>query len=437
MDFKYQAFTYNAKILSPIHIGTGEKINKKEFFLSSGKLNIINLQELLKSRADDLEEISQKLTQNYSLSKLLKDSPSENVFKYSLPCEYNPVEILPHIKSIYQNPYLSGSSIKGAIRTCLLYKLLQSEEWFEEGKNILNSTLKKLSEKPDYEIKKLALQIGNDIGSEIEKNIFGGKEGHNSLRALQISDTDPAKDINSLQISEVKVLSLQIQGGTGWKKFSLYPETIKGSFNLSDKSGNNSTTLKGSIKVDNYLLEENKQNNARLGYRDQKNLIQNFSRFCNKYSYNRINEEINFFKNCELPEIAGWYENLKNLKINDSQFLLQIGWGTGFNSKTVTHYIFSDYMEEIRHCFKLGKKKARFHNRCASEVLSSYNKKGYYFCPACRIDCIKPEETVIMPFPKSRKIVFLNGKPHSPLGWVLFSLEPVKHKNENRKKSEE
>ena len=409
MSSKYQYFTYTVEVLSPAHIGIGEKLREREYFVSSGKLYAIDIKEFLSSisERDDLEHFIK------TLSNAKWDTSKENLYKYIIPCNYNPQEILTHIKSIYYEPYMTGSSIKGAIRTCLLQELLGSGERINFSKEKLKKVFKQLS---GQERKKISAQISSDIGGDIERYAFGGKNGYSSLRALQISDTGSVPS-SLLQISEIRVMSANLKNGLAWKKFKLYIETIKPSHREERK-------LEGTIKIDNYLLQDIPVMSERLGYTDQKDVIKNFSHLCRKYSNEKIKKEIKFFHDCDLKEVAIWYKKLEDLKLEENQFLLQIGWGTGFESKTVTH-TFSDEMENIRRYFNLGKRKIRIHLLCDSEVSPSYTKKDTYFCPACRYDQLPREETIVIPFPKTRRIIFGDGKPLYPPGWIKISVKSI------------
>ncbi|HPZ09667.1 MAG TPA: type III-A CRISPR-associated RAMP protein Csm5, partial [Candidatus Eremiobacteraeota bacterium] len=347
-------------------------------------------------------------------------NPHGNYYKYIITCKYNPQEILPHIKSIYYEPYITGSSIKGAIRTSLLKELLLLHDQRTLSTEKLKKIFKKLSNQPG-ERKKLISQASSDIGGDIERSIFNGKYGYNAMRALQISDTNSI-NYNSLNISEIRVLSLNMRNSVDWKKFKLYIETLKPSddFHKTDKNEN----IHGTIKIDNYLLEDSPAQRERLGYTEEKNIIKNFIQLCNKYSLERINREINFFIDCDIREIADWYKKLKNLNLKENEFLIQIGWGTGYECKTVAPS-FTQELENIRRYFGIGKKKVRIHISCDGEVLPSFNKKDSYFCTKCRIDRITREETIVIPFPKTRRIVFVDDKPAYPPGWVIISVERI------------
>lgn len=409
MSSKYQYFTYTVEVLTPTHIGIGEKLREREYFVSSGKLYTIDIKEFLSSISErgDLENFIK------TIPDVKWDTSKESLYKYIIPCDYNPQEILTHIKSIYHEPYMTGSSIKGAIRTCLLQELLDSKERINFSKEKLKKAFKQLS---GQERKKIFIQISSDIGGDIERSLFGGKNGYSSLRALQISDTTSIPS-SSLQISEIRVMSANLKNGVAWKKFKLYIETIK-------PSQEEEKRLEGTIKIDNYLLQDTPVMSERLGYTEQKDIIKNFSHLCRKYSNEKIKKEIKFFRDCDQNEISVYYKKLEDLKLEENQFLLQIGWGTGFESKTVTH-TFSDEMENIRRYFNLGKRKIRIHLLCDSEVSPSYNKKDTYFCPACRIDQLAGEETIVIPFPKTRRIIFAEGKPLYPPGWVKISVKSV------------
>jgi CRISPR/Cas system CSM-associated protein Csm5 (group 7 of RAMP superfamily) len=45
MSSKYQYFTYTVEVLSPTHIGIGEKLREREYFVSSGNLYAIDIKE--------------------------------------------------------------------------------------------------------------------------------------------------------------------------------------------------------------------------------------------------------------------------------------------------------------------------------------------------------------------------------------------------------
>jgi len=288
---------------------------------------------------------------------------------------------------------------------------MNEEENMSEIKISIDKSFKKITSSPDR--KKISIQIGNDICNNIEKIIFSRETGYDIMRTLQISDTSSVS-FENLEISEVRVLSVNLKKEPLWKNFKLYPET------LSPYKNGREVILQGSIKLDNIFLKEN-------FCKKESQYLKEFHNLCLKASNNIINKEIAFFRACGLSEIEKWYENLKGLPLEDNQFLLHLGWGTGFDSKTITHYFPEEVIENIRRYFGIGKKKVRFHTDCDSEVFPSLNKKGYYFCKNCMMDRISSEETILIPFPKSRKLIFNNGKPYCPLGWALITLEKGGH----------
>ena len=109
--------------------------------------------------------------------------------------------------------------------------------------------------------------------------------------------------------------------------------------------------------------------------------------------------EQDFFDNHGLAEIGDCYDTLLNeLKgLPKGAFILQIGWGSGYNTNTITQ-LFTDYenasgnpLMDIRKRFRLGQ---------------SRSSKVPYYSRA---------------FPKTRRIFYRGKNPISPFGWVKIS----------------
>ena len=48
---------YRLKVLSPLHIGTGEKLSGKEYYIHSDRVHIVDIPSLLKSNDDKIDKI--------------------------------------------------------------------------------------------------------------------------------------------------------------------------------------------------------------------------------------------------------------------------------------------------------------------------------------------------------------------------------------------
>jgi len=115
----------------------------------------------------------------------------------------------------------------------------------------------------------------------------------------------------------------------------------------------------------------------------------------------RLAQEINWFE--AIPgaqRLAGFYRQLQNARLGKGMFLLQIGWGAGWQSKTFGTHLQGDlaFMERIIGDYRLARGRRR------------------------------PND----PFPKSRRVAVAfnrdaNGRTSetaaSPFGWVLVEME--------------
>ena len=132
------------KVLTPLHIGNGEKWLSFQFFLYNGKIYFFDFDALRNafSKVLQREKMESLLTYHWSenkdkgrnkdgdsiLAKFLKNhgkSPAHIIqyAKYSLVCPSIKVggEVESFIKFGEKNVFIPGSSVKGAIRTAVLY----------------------------------------------------------------------------------------------------------------------------------------------------------------------------------------------------------------------------------------------------------------------------------------------------------------------------
>ena len=120
---------------------------------------------------------------------------------------------------------------------------------------------------------------------------------------------------------------------------------------------------------------------------------------CNFESQLLMQDEQYFFDYYDFSEIANLYDELinKNKKLTDGSFMLQIGWGTGYHSNTVTSLFTqgddaSVDLMALRERYRLG--------RSRSNQSAPYDSRE---------------------FPKTRRILYRGQNPVAPLGWVKIS----------------
>ena len=188
---------------SPIFIGNGLKISKKEY--------IFNKLEN-KAYIPDMVKMFNFLTENNLLNAyedyLLRDNidfavwlRNKNIKNYKDFCIYNigcqdvvfekssKKEIVPFIKDKYNKPYIPASSLKGAIRTALLsteimqkpnkfsrYKQSIEKNSFSDGRNKLLSRETKAVEQTAFNTLGFNKKKGNAVNDVLSGLIIGDSE---------------------------------------------------------------------------------------------------------------------------------------------------------------------------------------------------------------------------------------------------------------------
>ena len=135
-----EVFNCEAKVLSPIHIGSGEKYFASEYVKAKVKtkktiLNTIKRMDVsryymsldedkkddilrdLSNPNFDLGSFDKKISNNYMIYRAINKSKSN----------ISPNQEITESIKIFDQPYVPGSSIKGAIKSAILYGLIDEE----------------------------------------------------------------------------------------------------------------------------------------------------------------------------------------------------------------------------------------------------------------------------------------------------------------------
>lgn len=365
---------YKIEILSPVHIGSGEEISPMEYVIDE-KFHRIDMEALFRDNdfnADDFIENSK--FGSFYLGEFYADTGkrhilyTESISKDAKDYIINKKASIREFINTSGRVYIPGSSIKGAIRTAIMwYALKNDNELFYEMEDYLNEIINKKIKRS----RKFA-------GKEIEKKIFGNDAKHDLMKALFISDSEIISQ-SYLGVEDIRILTTRMYG-YGWKNFHTVLEALKPG-----------TRLDIEIKIDEFL----EKNYEKLGWnKKMTEYLRNFKQICNEYAKDLIDYELSFFKiynnDGRLDPIIDFYNNLYN-QIGDGM-TLRISWGAGWHGMTVGRLIEEDVLERLRHAYRLGKRR----------------NEPYY----------------VKPFPKTRKIIFENGKPKYPMGWI--KLEGIK-----------
>lgn len=222
---------YNMKlnIITPIHIGDGNgSLSKLEYSYNNGKLSIIDqvkFMDLLKREGqlgnyiNYVERVSSR-NERANLYYWLKDNIRRldanmiirDIAKYTIQIKVNDRKSLNDIKGCIKsmgNPYIPGSSIKGAIRTAILYKFI-----FENPNKFINEVqeikyLYKEAKHRGFYRTEFSRQTTN-LFTNLEKNVFRNQSDSKSeisgMSGISISDSSFAGISNLKAIQKIDYL---------------------------------------------------------------------------------------------------------------------------------------------------------------------------------------------------------------------------------------
>jgi CRISPR-associated protein Csm5 len=364
--------TYTLTCLSPVHVGSGRRWSKFDGAYEGQRWHVVDLDRVLARAVDATELASEMSGRDFSWGEYLRKErlPVAEVAVYSLPCPDNPADVTVReaLKDIDQRPYVPGSSIKGAIRTALLWRLMQELD--------VSGWTEKLGSNRSW------------LAQPLERAVFGKSPNHDLLRALHVGDSSAAA-AELLGIGLVWTYTLRnrqlIEKRENNSEHKIYVEWLPPG-----------TKLTTGINLDTYLFGARPDELLHFsGPKEQ--AVRQLASTCNKLSQAIIQAEKVFFAAHQLEPIRSFYSDLENVltQLGAGSFLLNIGWGGGWEVKTVGQLVQqalgSNRWRELRDQFGLGRK------------------------PGTRqIDWQAP-------FPKTRRVAYHQGKPFGPMGWVLLS----------------
>jgi hypothetical protein len=203
------------------------------------------------------------------------------------------------------------------------------------------------------------------------------------LRALQVSDSGPVSP-DQLSLERVNIYPTAGQRTQYGRQRGL---------DLDVEALRQGTTFQVLMKIEGYLFGDQAERELRFGKR--KNWLLNLPRWGRTVAGQRIAAEIEFFQQrADGRVVVGFYSRLVQTweGLEENEFLLQVGWGTGWLSKT-----FGKLLQEDARAFERLVKDYRLTMERGRQVGD--------------------------PFPRSRHLVRVGEHPAVPLGWMKVHLE--------------
>lgn len=391
MDTEQIRQTFAIVFWSPLHIDAGLAVRRHSFRLHNRQFIRYDEEMLLEGIGDDedllncfIEEGAGMLPLNHPACK------KAEIYRVGVDFSARPRDVYPHISDGTGNLYVPGSSIKGVIRTALLWANLDTSSGMQE--QILQQRDSRWAGEP--------LQRA----SFTKDPSLRQWQNYDLMRALKVRDSNRLSPKRHTRVIETRVGDLR-NNRLRWI-YTTHVECPRA------QPGE----LRVDVLTDRWLIYD-KEAQRLLDFQSKADWLNGWGKRCNQFAEHLIQHELTFARQFQLHFLEHFYRGLqRGMGAPPESVFLQMGWGAGWASKTVSEGYGQDFIDEARRRFSLGRI-LRQHRNCGGSV----QRKGRnYICSKCKrtIRQRDIELLLVEPFPKSRKIAFQNGEPYQPMGWI-------------------
>lgn len=372
MNFDYTTYQVTVTPLTPLHIGSGTRLLKDyDYAVRHNRTWRINEDALLAAQLADNPDLADTLARTPPVQLLQApdyrlDSP---FFRYTLAgqprAKEQGAQLQELLKTVHDEPYLPGSSLKGAIRTALAW-----QGWQEQGRR---PALRDLERNRRF------------AGRRIEQELLGSDPNHDLLRALQVSDSRAAGQDRLILVNVQVVTRRGLQAPIELE--AIRPDTP---FTLT-------------IKVDNRLLGDwAARHRLRLG--GNTTWLTHLAEVIQQHTQQRVQDEAAWYRERSGAEsTVKFFQQLLTARLPPGSCLLQMGWGTGWSDKTYGSHLQGDprFIDALVKDYRLS--------------IGNRHNPGDPFP--------KSRRSVVQTFKDKRGQI--RQKATVPLGWVLMEMKAV------------
>ena len=334
------------KTLSPIHIGSGKDYGPSEYVKAKAKqkgkpVNIIKRVDFAKFYTTLDETDQEKFLSDLSNSDFRLEQYDPKISKEFT--RYNsidrtktePTDIVEHIKTS-DKLYIPGSSIKGAIKTAIFYKLFEINDTNDVHRLIRRSNRGGFIDRRGYN-KFIDSYFSAPRGNSAQTSI---------MRFLHIPDTTTIK---TPTIHEVVSVMAKERGRMpdGNQFYSRRGNTIRSFLETIDK---------GKVLKSDFNISYDKKIINKIGLSDKMDIldINYIKKSIYEFSDDLIQYELEFADKYDIKYLTNFYNKISKLNTKETP-LLRIGAGSGLMATTIGMKI-KDYdsnlFEKIRGTFK-------------------------------------------------------------------------------------
>jgi CRISPR-associated protein Csm5 len=376
---------YRATVLTPTLVGDGNRLSPIDYMVWRDQVNVLHQTRIFKllAKGPRLEGYLTQLrkaskldfaswggfAQNYADRRIPFEDPAYTPYWNNAPVENLSI---PTFAATDAGPFLPGAAIKGALRTAYVFARTKPAAMRELAEKLTAG--ERLARRPSESMEQHAV----------------GSGGSDRLRAISVGDSDH-RSRETFKVYMLRLSTLIARGpeqyALGWKQAGRgavdgrRPEESTPTFAEMAAPG---TAFEGNWRENDFLNREEVRQVLRWS---QPVTHQSLFDAANLYAAKQLELHAQYAKWSGLEalgaSVAGLQSRLDAVR-NEGGCLVAIGWGAGFLSKSAA--IGAD---EAEHRKLLGM--MPFYQRAIQTGL---------------------------PFPKTRRVVFLKNKPAALPGWM-------------------
>jgi CRISPR-associated protein Csm5 len=378
---------YRVTVLTPTLVGDGRALAPIDYMVWKDHVNVLDhnkifammakrpvfegyLSQLRRAEKFDFQSWG-GLAQSAALRRIPFESAAYSAIWDRARAEHL---FIPTFHAGPQGPFLPGSALRGALRTALVHKL-----WTERGEKLFSAWEKQFQN-----------ERGFRYAAQAEESASLGVRGQDRMRAVAASDS-LAVSRDNFRVYLTRTATLVKQGTAlqlGWKtapRGSVEAKRVQESVPLFCEMAVPGSTFEGSWQNRPFFAQPAilKALGGRPSLTHEK-----LSEAANLWSAQELRLQRAYAATAQLPYLNQLLEELEKrlefIQGSGRGCLLQIGWGGGFTAKAALgDTTIPAYRETLR--------------------------KMPFYAQALATG---------MPFPKTRRVVFLNNTPAALPGWI-------------------
>lgn len=328
---------------SPLHIGCGDTLLKDyDYAVHAKRTWRLNIDALLDEKVDD-PAVQERLERTPPAQLLRPTDFREGspLFLYVLrgePRSSSPgAQIQEQIKDAWQRPYLPGSSLKGAIRTALLCHALSNRPGGVDVSGLGGRA--------------------RWAGQALEKAWLGPTPNEDLLRALQVADGEALSPdcltLANCQVVSARSLTAPVPSrATGYRR-----DGAAAGAPIEVEAIRAGTEFTCRIKVDRALFEQ-WADRARLTQHPGRGWLADLPRIIQEHTQHRVDLiRRRWQRSTDSAALGQFFDMIA--KSRDGACFLQVGWGGGWDGKTVGALLDDHQVDQVVTQYRLSRSRGR------------------------------------------------------------------------------